>query len=258
MPDSWNLRPALVCNDTSWEPVRQLTGSNTFKCPWTFSATIYRDCIQRHGGAATMDWSGYDYSLGVSVAGPEKMFGRTVYDCNDNREPIFDFGDNAADNNILLDLRGGLSLSMWLPGTSTTARSRLDPTVGRDQEYRFRIAKEAEELLPHRQWTQVQLVQEDGGGEGQARVHAYINGVEVGSTVMPCPLTWCATSTCGTPRAPLQGMPRLGRTLPHRRRRAARTAAPRRHVRALGTRPTAARRAARAARLLGAGASGAT
>ena len=208
MPDSWNLRKPLVCNDTSWEPVRHVTGTNTFQCPWTFSAVVFRDCVQRHGSSATVDFSGYDYSVAVTGSGPEKVGGRTVYDCNDNREPIFDFGDNGADGNILLDLRGGLSYSTWLPGSTVASSYRLDPVTGRDQEYRFRVAKEGQVLLPHRKWTQVQLTQEDGGGEGAARVHAYVDGVEVASAVMPCPRSgfrrhmYMCRSTWGAWRVP--------------------------------------------------------
>ncbi len=176
----------MVCNDTSWEPIRQVTGSNTFQCPWTFSAAIYRDCAQRRGGGATVDFgpgvTGWT-SVGASAAGPEKVNGRTVYDCADNREPIFDFGDNGADNNMLLDLRGGLSYSVWLPGSSAAANLR-----GRDQEHRFRIAPEGSRPpLPHRKWVHVQLTQEDGGGEGQARVRAYLDGVEVRRGARPRP-----------------------------------------------------------------------
>ena len=214
-PESSELRAPLICNDTAWEPVRHVTGANTFQCPWTFSAAVYRDCAQRNGGSVSVDWSSEDYSLGISASGPEKVNGRTIYDCNDNREPLFDFGDNGADNNMLLDLRGGLSYSVWLPGSSAAANWRADPSVGRDEEHRFRIAREGQPPpLPHRKWAHVQLTQGDGGGEGHARVRAYIDGVEVGSAAMPCPLAgfrrhmYMCHSTWGAWRVPnFQGRP---------------------------------------------------
>ena len=183
-----DLSEPLVCNVTSSETLYQPQRGD-FKCPLTVAAYVKRECVN---ASLSASFNVEDYGISVSGQSPWA-------NCSNDGSPIFDFGEGAALDNIVLSVSEGLTYSVYTPGGAASASQMPAAFQGSHTEHPLRFGR----TLAPNTWTFVAVVHDSSGAT------AYVDGAEVARAPgLPCPAaktrTWrhLCTSTWEQYRVP--------------------------------------------------------